>query len=326
MKPNLFHFATSELSQDAFICWLLSWADPKFGPSDASLHRLGLAFLGKLLEMCDVPVPSSVISVEVHKQFKSIDILAIVNGQIAILIEDKTGTIHHSNQLQRYRETISTDFPKHVIAPVYFKTGDQCSYEDVRQAGYACFLRKDFISLLEQGLALDIHDSIFSDFRDYLSEIEVRVTDYRRLPVAEWHWDCWKGFFTELRERLGDGKWDYVANRSGGFMGFWWHWRTNKYLQLESDKLCFKIEVEDKSLQASAWEEWHRILKVESAKAGFPLIRPSRRKNGTWMTVALLQGEYRQRDENGMLDINKTVELLQSAERLLDAAATVKEA
>jgi len=26
--PNLFRFATSELSQDAFICWLASWADP----------------------------------------------------------------------------------------------------------------------------------------------------------------------------------------------------------------------------------------------------------------------------------------------------------
>jgi len=27
IKPNLFKFATSELSQDAFICWLLSWAN-----------------------------------------------------------------------------------------------------------------------------------------------------------------------------------------------------------------------------------------------------------------------------------------------------------
>lgn len=25
--PNLFEFATSELSQDAFLCWLASWAD-----------------------------------------------------------------------------------------------------------------------------------------------------------------------------------------------------------------------------------------------------------------------------------------------------------
>ena len=24
--PNLFHYATSELSQDAFLCWMLAWA------------------------------------------------------------------------------------------------------------------------------------------------------------------------------------------------------------------------------------------------------------------------------------------------------------
>lgn len=26
-KPNIFNFATSELSQDAFICWIISWFD-----------------------------------------------------------------------------------------------------------------------------------------------------------------------------------------------------------------------------------------------------------------------------------------------------------
>ncbi len=29
MKPNLFSLATKELSQDAFLAWLLQWADPK---------------------------------------------------------------------------------------------------------------------------------------------------------------------------------------------------------------------------------------------------------------------------------------------------------
>src|SRR4051812_1220057 len=103
MKPNLFQFATSELSQDAFICWLLSWGDPNCESSDASLHRLGVVFIGKLLEMCNVPVPSPITSVKVQRQYKSIDILAVVNDQITILIEDKTATINHSNQLQRYQ-------------------------------------------------------------------------------------------------------------------------------------------------------------------------------------------------------------------------------
>jgi hypothetical protein len=184
MKPNLFDFATSELSQDAFICWLLSWADPKFEATDGTLHRLSMEFVEKLLEICDVPIPPRIASVEVHRQHRSIDILAIVNGQIAILIEDKTGTVHHSNQLERYRNTIATDFPQHSLAAIYFKTGDQCSYEDVRQAGYACFLRKDLLQVLEKGRAAGIQNHIFSDFCEYLSKIETRISDYRRLPAT----------------------------------------------------------------------------------------------------------------------------------------------
>lgn len=37
-KPNLFTYATSELSQDAVLCWLFSWADPKQSREDEALH------------------------------------------------------------------------------------------------------------------------------------------------------------------------------------------------------------------------------------------------------------------------------------------------
>jgi hypothetical protein len=47
--PSLFYFATSELSQDAFICWLLSWADPSAGGSDQPLHRTATALLDRLM-------------------------------------------------------------------------------------------------------------------------------------------------------------------------------------------------------------------------------------------------------------------------------------
>ena len=29
--PNLPHYATKELSQDAMICWLIDWANPRNG-------------------------------------------------------------------------------------------------------------------------------------------------------------------------------------------------------------------------------------------------------------------------------------------------------
>lgn len=33
-EPNIFHFATKELSQDAFLCWLLSWAKNDYNKTE----------------------------------------------------------------------------------------------------------------------------------------------------------------------------------------------------------------------------------------------------------------------------------------------------
>jgi hypothetical protein len=43
--PNLFHYATSELSQDAFICWLLDWANPDNKEKDEALCALKKLYL-----------------------------------------------------------------------------------------------------------------------------------------------------------------------------------------------------------------------------------------------------------------------------------------
>ena len=45
IRPNLFHYATSELSQDAFICWLAAWADPKFKEVDPRLYEVAQSFV-----------------------------------------------------------------------------------------------------------------------------------------------------------------------------------------------------------------------------------------------------------------------------------------
>lgn len=41
--PNIFKYATKELSQDAFLCWLLSLADKKYATKETqSLHELAV--------------------------------------------------------------------------------------------------------------------------------------------------------------------------------------------------------------------------------------------------------------------------------------------
>ena len=64
-KPNLFSFATSELSQDAFICWLVSWAN---NPEEKELSGCAKDFICMLYNLNK----SSKISSEAVTEVKNI--------------------------------------------------------------------------------------------------------------------------------------------------------------------------------------------------------------------------------------------------------------
>ena len=51
--PNIFDFATSELSQDAFLCWLIAWADSSQIENDETLNNCACAFVKGLIEVSD---------------------------------------------------------------------------------------------------------------------------------------------------------------------------------------------------------------------------------------------------------------------------------
>lgn len=124
--PNIFAHATSELSQDAFLCWLISWADLEHKGADPELHEVARDFVRKLLQKANVEAPADAGSVKLKRQFKGIDVLALVGADHAIVIEDKTNTRNHSDQLRRYREVMEQEYPncKDKTAFVYLKTGD----------------------------------------------------------------------------------------------------------------------------------------------------------------------------------------------------------
>jgi hypothetical protein len=318
-RPNLFDFATSELSQDAFLCWLLSWAHREQKANDTPLHQAGVSLLGKLLALHGIKAPAEYGSVEVERQHRDIDILVLVNDDIALPIEDKVYAGEHSNQLTRYLDIVRQDFrERKKVAPVYFKTGDQSNYGAVKAAGWKCFLRPDLLDVLKYGEQVGVTSDIFRDFHCRLRRREEAVQRYREAPIGEWDRDAWTGFFVELQKRLNDGVWGHVPF-PGDFMGSWWHWKGNKYLQLEETELCFKIHVSEKEDRRAARQTWHQVLMEESRNSGLTLIRPARFGNGNYMTVAVLDRDYRQA-VGEVLSLDPTVELLRKAERLLDSA------
>ncbi len=166
MKPNLFNIATRELSQDAFITWLLQWASPHCKDYDADLFKCASDFVNRLLSLQTYP-PDSIVSIKAGRQWKNIDVWAEVNEDLLLIIEDKTFTGRHSGQLGRYREEAQEwcDQNGRKLVSVYLKTGSESSssLDKVREEGFAVFPRKDFIESLDYP---SVENDIFTDFRD----------------------------------------------------------------------------------------------------------------------------------------------------------------
>lgn len=198
------------------------------------------------------------------------DVVALVGDMHVIVIEDKTDTGHHSNQLQRYRESTDGRWGegKGDRRPilVYLKTGEQACYVDVESKGWKVFSRRQLLGLLREAGSID--DSILRDFVRHVESIERETMAYETVAVGSWgkRRRLWQGFFHAIRSAMGTGWWQYVANPTGGFVGFWWSHvdvgdGCRLCLQLEEAELVVKV---DCGAADSATRKW--VRDVWSAK------------------------------------------------------------
>lgn len=325
--PNLFTYATSELSQDAFLCWLMSWSDDSLSDIDEQIHVCARKFIQLAFNKASLEVPQEIRNVTVRKQDSNIDVLCVINEEYAIIIEDKVETKQHSGQLSRYlTEVLAKGFPMGNIIPLYYKTGDQSNYDQVISSGYYPIERHEIIDVLNSYTGLN---NILCDYRDFLSYKDSLVSAFIDKPASEWDYHCWIGFFKLLKNRLADGDWDFVNNANGGFTGFWWHFSygddCDRYIQLEEGRLCFKIAVDDTVDKRSVRNKWHDVI-MSSANGIAEKLRvrkPERFGNGSYMTVCVASGDYRVLKEDNTVNFEETIKLLREAERILDRAINI---
>lgn len=317
-SPNLFDVATSELSQDAFITWLLLWGDPKYKQINAHLHNCSVGFIQNLLNTTE-----EISSVEVGRQWNHIDVWAKINDKYFLIIEDKKGTQEHSNQLARYKSSVEKEFTDKAynIIPVYYKMDEQSNFSAVQRAGYSVFSRKQMLSVLDA--YTEAHDVLF-EYHSHLMRLHTAIEGYRTLPRNEWNWFAWRGFFSQLQKKLGTGEWDYVPNASGGFLGFWWHWLDGNiadvtfklYLLLEYDKLIVKVESYDKGARNQIRSTLRSLLYPLAQEHTIDMRNYGR--VGTNMGISRLSEDYRIVDGDKRVDMDRTVANLKMIESLVD--------
>ncbi len=250
MTNNLFKYATSELSQDAFICWLLSYAI-KGCDKDEVLTNCAKEFIRFFIP--ELENESVYLSQPPQRQYKSIDVLVTVNDKYKVIIEDKTHSSDHDNQLVRYYETVREDFSEYKCVGVYYKTGFQSSLTNVYEAGYIVCDREKILSILGKYI-LKTNNNIFIDYYEYLNKFNAKANEFKSLPVNQWGWEQINGFYKHCKDTLIDTglifDFGYVHNQSGGFDGMW-IWKPiyvnadglecEVYLQCEFANGVFKI-------------------------------------------------------------------------------------
>lgn len=332
-KPNIFNYATSELSQDAMICYILEWAKKENKEVDENTHKIGVKLLDAFFEKYHdtIEKPSQFEIIDIIKQDNNIDVLCIVNNKYPIIIEDKTNTKNHGDQLERYYKQIKSrkEFDDNNIMCIYFKTYDQSCYDEIKKNKYKVFLRKEILDVLN---SFPTENIIINDYKEYLQKIEDDVNSYQVRIFDEWYYDSWKGFFIQLKYELKGGNWGYVSNPSGGFLAYWFNWQDIEesqveiYMQIEyhykqnlnkfNIKLSNKNKVKiDKKITNKYMYGEKSVIKEYK---NFKFIKPKKISYGKTMTIAELDGSFIIENEDKTVNIYKTVENIKTIIRLVN--------
>lgn len=319
-RPNLFDYATHELSQDAVLIWLLRYADSQFA-EDLELHNVAQSFVRLFLGDYTSPVKK----VEVWKQWANIDITVKVNDEVGIVIEDKAGAHLHGDQLRRYKESANQWGEKEKLRMGFYylntENPNPTDCMNVINGGYTIIKRRDILSVLN-GYKGD--NVILHDFRDRLMQFESETESYKALPFSKWTNRAWQGFYDWIHEIREESTWDWLNPPSGSFLGMWWNnfkGEVNNefslYPQIDQGRLTFKMYCEtDKN------REWGYKLrdKLESIaqQAGVKEIHRPARMSFRGCATALLVVDPEAYLGKGVINLDEVKRKFEVYERIIE--------
>ena len=316
--PNIFSYATSELSQDAMFAWLMQWSAPINKDNDIKMYEIANCFVKMLLGDEQYVVNT----IEVGRQWQNIDLWAKINDDTFLIIEDKTNTSIHDKQLEKYKSIVENKYKgkRNKLFFVYIKTGNEplSILNEIISKGYRTVSRLDLINCLNQYQG---NNSILLSYLEHLKKIEEETQSFLKFPVNQWGWYAWQGFYKELEKWLKLDSWNYVANPAGGFLGAWWHFTHfpdgKMYLQFEEKKLCFKIKYQGKRNHSEVrWEQHNKLMTLANSKNYSEIVKPSRFGAGKYMTIAVVNPHYL--FGIGQVDFKSLISKLYDYQQLID--------
>jgi len=231
---NIFKYATSELSNDAFLCWLFSISKDGNSNKNPIEYRVSQGYLN---EFCKYKGKIIVNNDEkdIVRQEGKIDVLIkgkYDNGEEFILtIENKTSSEEHSNQLKRYKNYINKKYKRIKINNrhfIYYKNAFQGNIDKITKEGYSVFQIKEIFDLLNKYEAGKSKNDILKNYYDFIKEKKEEFFIFEKTNIDKWENKAFQGFFYYLLHKIlekyknmthyGFG---YHDNPSGGHLSLW---------------------------------------------------------------------------------------------------------
>ena len=208
---NLFDYATKELSQDAFLRWLFENYNCENESVKKAFRILFNSFTSnkfKDKEITDLKTVAQWKNIDISIWFKS------DGEENLIVIEDKTGSGIHDDQLEKYNKKIKehNDYWKsrgkiyrterylensENIFKVFYKTNiiDQWERSNAHKCGWENIY--DIYSIHDLFSKIDTDNEILGYYKEYIEKIHSNAK--RKSPPSEWSLLSWHSFFNDYR-------------------------------------------------------------------------------------------------------------------------------
>lgn len=204
---NLFNYATKELTQDAFLRWILA---------NYNDNQLGEVAYGLLNKFCGLSYDEEITKLYADAQWNKVDIAVWIttskDRKIALFIEDKTFSSEHTNQLERYNVKID-DIREYTAFKVFYKTAiiDEKELMRIKSANsktsnpWQIYTINEIVELFNKFTG--INNFVLQQYIDYVNEIRNAYNNMEKPQSSKSKIDFikWTSYFKRVViPKLGD--------------------------------------------------------------------------------------------------------------------------
>lgn len=260
MKNNIFSFATSELSQDAMICWVCNNFNTE--EKNSKLYNLAMDVIKSFLIDRNVEINH----IKIFRQIYRIDVLIVVNDKYAIIIEDKIESHEHDEQIAKYKQKLIVNdrkynlpiFNEKDIITVFLKTRywfpeDLVVKKDVSINGHSWY------ELLNKYRCDNL---IFTDYLEYLNQKLTEmdcIEKYYKEDMVEEVLGSHHGQHLFIKDLFNEDKVYNKGNNQDGTP-----WTNNTIMHLKDDYVIFcRIDKNSKGYYVSIRLYNNQIKKLD---------------------------------------------------------------